>query len=503
VVGVDAPLPHAFLVRLSGEVSTKARYTRSRFIKRLRDNLRDALRAEGMAARVRTTRERIYVDAESPDAGVVAARVFGVQNVSPAVARPVTALADVVAAGAEHFGEAVRGRRFAVRARRVGDPMHIATRSRAVERDLGTALLEHAAGVDLGNPEVTAHVELMADATWFFGERLPGPGGLPLGVEGRAVTLVSGGFDSAVAAWLLLKRGVAQHYVFCNLGGASHQLGVLRVMKIIADRWSYGSAPKLHAVDFEAVSRELRERTETRYWQVILKRQMLRAAQALAPELRAEAIVTGEALGQVSSQTLTNLATISGATDLPILRPLVGFNKDEIIARAEHVGTAALSAVVDEYCAMVPRKPATAAKPDAIAAEEEKLDPRVLERAVAERAIFDLRTLDPERISIPELEVDAIPDDAAVIDLRSRAAFESWHWPDALQLDFDRALAAYASFDRDRTYVLVCEFGLKSAHLAEKMREAGMHAWNFRGGLGALLRHAEEKGLADRSLLGL
>jgi thiamine biosynthesis protein ThiI len=230
---------------------------------------------------------------------------------------------------------------------------------------------------------------------------------------------------------------------------------------------------------------------------------MLRAAQALAPELRAEAIVTGEALGQVSSQTLTNLATISGATDLPILRPLVGFNKDEIIARAEHVGTGALSAVVDEYCAMVPRKPATAAKPDAIAAEEEKLDPRVLERAVAERAVFDLRTLDPNRISIPELEVDAIPDDAGVIDLRSRAAFESWHWPDALQLDFDRALAAYASFDRDRTYVLVCEFGLKSAHVAEKMREAGMQAWNFRGGLGALLRHAEEKGLADRSLLGL
>ncbi len=494
------PLAHAFLVRLSGELGTKARFTRGRFARRLTDNLRDALESEGVEAKVRTTHERIFVEAADPAAGEIVARVFGVQTVSPAVVRPVTATADVVAAGARLFADHTRGRRFAVRCRRVGERSRIAASSRDVQVQLGTALLAESAGVDLARPEATAWIELMPDATWFFAERLPGPGGLPIGVEGRAVALVSGGFDSAVAAWQLLKRGVAQHYVFCNLGGASHQLGVLRVMKVIADSWSYGTRPKLHAVDFEAVSADLRAGGEPRYWQVLLKRLMLRAAEAVARDVRAEAIVTGEAVGQVSSQTLTNLAVISEATRMPILRPLVAFNKDEIIALADHVGTGAISATVDEYCALVPRKPATAATHEAIAHEEARIDPALLERAVAERAVFDLRVLDPEAMAVPGLEVDTIPADAVILDLRSKAAFAGWHWPGSLHLDFAHALAAYEKFDADKRYVLVCEFGLKSTHLAEKMRALGLEAWSFRGGLKPLVRHAETRGHAPPDL---
>ncbi len=500
---MPAERPHLFLVRLSGDLSTKASWTRSRFVRRLRDNLRDALESEGIAARVRLTRTRLFVDADDARAAAVLARGFGVQSVSRAERRPAPSLDAVVEAGAELFGEAVRGRRFAVRARRVGDRDRIAIRAREVERELGTALLPNAAGVDLDHPEVTAHVELMEDGAYFFAERLAGPGGLPVGVEGRALALVSGGFDSAVAAWHLLKRGVGLHYLFCNLGGRSHELGVLKVMQVVAQRWSYGSRPKLFAVDFDAVTHELRERTQTRYWQVILKRLMLRAGERVAAEIGAAALVTGEALGQVSSQTLANLAVIARATELPVLRPLVGFNKDAIIADAGRVGTAELSAAVAEYCAMVPRRPATAATREAVEREEAKLDPATLERALSDRTVFDLRALDPDKISIPELEVDAVPDGATVIDLRSRAAFGGWHWPGALQLDLDRALASYASFARDARYVLVCEFGLKSAHLAERMRRDGFDASNFHGGLRGLLAHAEQRGLASRELLGL
>jgi thiamine biosynthesis protein ThiI len=497
---VATDLPHAFLVRLSGELGTKARYTRSRFSKRLVDNLRDALAAEGIEGKVRSTRERIFVEAADPAGGEIAARIFGVQTVSPAVVRNVTSNEDIVAAGTELFSEHVRGKRFAVRARRVGERHQIAASSKEIAIQLGEALRAISAGVDLTHPEATAYVELMRDGAWFFGERLPGPGGLPIGVEGRAVALVSGGFDSAVAAWQLLKRGVAQHYVFCNLGGASHQLGVMRVMKVIADSWSYGTRPKLHAIDFEAVSADLRAGGEARYWQVILKRLMLRAAEAVAREVRAEAIVTGDAVGQVSSQTLTNLAVISDATRMPILRPLVGFNKDEIIAVADRIGTGPLSATVDEYCAMVPKKPATAATREGVERVEERLDDSLLERAIAERAVFDLRVLDPDAIAIPDLEVDAIPDGALVLDLRSRAAFQGWHWPGSLHLEFGHALTACEKFDTDNQYVLVCEFGLKSAHVAEKMRAAGLRAWNFRGGLKPLIRHAQARGHAPPDL---
>jgi thiamine biosynthesis protein ThiI len=481
------------LLRFSGEIATKARATRSRFAARLLHNLRDALATEGIAAGVRRTHDRIFVETDHPTAPDVLARLFGIQSLSVAVARPAPSLEAVVEAGSGLFRKAVQGRRFAVRARRVGDRSGIPFEAREVERRLGAALRPGAARVDLTEPEVTVRVELHPGEAHFFSDRVQGPGGLPLGVEGRAIALISGGFDSAVAAWRLLKRGVALDFLFCNLGGATHQLGALRVMKVLSERWCYGVRPRLHAIDFEAVAAQLRERTQTRYWQVLLKRLMLRAAETVAHERRAAALVTGEAVGQVSSQTLPNLAVISEAVSLPILRPLAGYNKDEIIAEAKRVGTAELSAVVHEYCAMVPRRPATSASLAVVLAEEARLSAAVLERALAERVVLDLRSLDPEALAIPELDVKEIATGATVIDLRSRAAYEGWHYPSALHLEFGRALAAYRSFSRDATYVLYCEFGLKSAHLAELMQKEGFQAHHFQGGLKPLLGYVRER----------
>jgi thiamine biosynthesis protein ThiI len=304
------------------------------------------------------------------------------------------------------------------------------------------------------------------------------------------VALVSGGFDSAVAAWHMLRRGVSLDYVFCNLGGATHRLGTLRVTKVLADRWSYGDRPRFHTIEFGPMVEELQARTRSRYWQILLKRLMLRCAERVARETRAVAIVTGESVGQVSSQTLQNLAVISQATDTPILRPLVGFNKDEIIATAGRIGTFELSKVVGEYCDMVPKSPATSASLRAILDEENALDLGLLDRCADERTRLDLRACDVEQLEIPHLETDAIPAGARVIDLRSKAQFDSWHHPDAVWLDFAHAMKAYPSFDRDQTYVLYCEFGLKSAHLAEFMRKQGFRASNFRGGTKALKRLA-------------
>ncbi len=485
------PLAQLVALRLSGEVSIKAKATRRQFVTRLVRNLKDALASEGLAPRVRRTHDRIFAELPPGDAAAGAAalsRVFGVQSLSLVERRSATTVEEVVAAGVELFRDAVRGRRFAVRAKRVGTRELIRVRSNDVARALGAALLPFAARVDLGDPEVTVHVELSEDGAYFSPERIAGCGGLPLGSGGRARALISGGFDSAVAAWLLLKRGVNLDYVFCNLGGRTHEQGVLRVAKMIAERWSYGVRPRLHAVDFDRVSQELRANTETRYWQIVLKRLMLRAAERIALSSGALAVATGEAVGQVSSQTLQNLAVISRATDLPILRPLVGFNKDEILDVARRIGTFDLSKVVGEYCAMVPSKPATAAALEAVLAQEEKLDPALLDRAVAERTIFDLRNLDAGQLGLPDLEIEHIPAGAAVVDLRSRAEFQTWHVEGALHLEFGTALQAYPNFDRSQTYVLYCEIGLKSAHLAELMRAQGLTAYHVPGGLRTLKR---------------
>lgn len=495
-----------FIVRLSGDFYTKSRGTRLQFQRRLASNVRDALTSHGIPHRLERTWSRLLLETPETNAPEVVRRVFGVQSVSEAERRPWQSLEDVVRAGVEFFGEAVQGRSFAVRASRRakdGEREAFGFNSQAVEIALGRALLDAgAARVDLGEPEVTAWVELEPGAVHLFRDKLRGYGGLPVGVEGRALALISGGFDSAVASWLMLKRGVHLDYLFCNLGGTAHRLGVLKVLQVLAEQWSYGSRPRLHEVDFQPLSAEIQAQTSPRNWQLLLKRLMLRAGESIARRSGRLALITGDAIGQVSSQTLQNLAVISQAAPaVPVLRPLLGFNKEEILAIARQIGVFELAAAVGEYCALVPRRPATRAPLDEVVAEETALDLRRLAELVAARQTHDLRRLGPEQLARADLDIDHVPSGATVLDLRSRGAWQAWHYPGALHLDLPHALASFRSFDRERPYVIVCEVGLKSAHLAEQMREAGFRAHHFGGGVRELMALAEKERRLDLSLL--
>lgn len=498
------------LLRLAGDFYTKARNTRLRFQRRLAHNIKDALDSHGIPHRLVATWSRFYLETPSTAALEVLPRVFGIQSVSLVERRPWETLDDVVRSGVKLFGERVRGHSFAIRASRRGTRVSLPFDSQDVAIALGTELLRHApnAKVNLREPEVTAHVELEPGLVHFFHDKQRGYGGLPLGVEGKALALVSGGFDSAVASWLMLKRGVRLDYLFCNLGGTAHRMGVLKVMKVIAERWSYGSRPRLFEVDFQPLIAELQATSHPRNWQIVLKRLMVRAAEQLALATRALGVVTGEAMGQVSSQTLQNLAVINQAASpsMPVLRPLVGFNKDEILALARQTGVYDLAAAVGEYCDLVPKRPATRASLSEVLRGEAAMAARApgrLAELVEARTIFELRDLDDIALGSTELETDTLPDGAAVLDLRSKAAFATWHHPDAVQLDFQHALAAWPSFSRERGYVLLCEVGLKSAHLAERMQQAGFRAWSFRGGLRKLMALAQRERDADPALAAL
>ena len=341
--------PARFIVRLAGEVANKSNRTRRRFHKQLVANLKDALTSSGTRATVRDRWSRLFVTVPRADAMAAATRVFGISSFSEVDAAVPADLDTIVRVGHESYREAVTGRRYAVAARRTG---RHSFSSRDVCVQLGAALNPYGT-VDLTSPEVTVSVEVRDDRAYLFSRRTEGPGGLPLGVQGRAVCLISGGFDSAVAAWLLLKRGVALDYVFCNLAGPAFERSVIQVTRVLADHWSYGDRPRIHIVDFGDAVRDLQSRVTPRYWQVVLKRLMYRAAEQVGSEVGADALVTGEALGQVSSQTLRNLRAIEAAVTLPVLRPLVGFDKEEIIRIAKRIGTAALSARVREYCAIL------------------------------------------------------------------------------------------------------------------------------------------------------
>mgnify|MGYP000642790522 FL=1 len=476
------------LVRLAPDVTLKSRRVRARFLKRLARNLRDAVQPRRLELRW----SRVLVELEGPAQLPTLERVFGVKSFSPVEAAVEPTLEAIVRTGEALYRDRVTGRRFAVRATCRGTPFS----SKDVEIALGAALRPYAARVDLTRPEVVVEVEARGGQAWLLGPRHPGPGGVPVGVAGRAVLLLSGGYDSAVAAWRLLKRGVALDYVFCNLGGDAYERAVVQVAKHLAEAWSYGTRPRLYVLDFGPLQDALRTHVRPAYAQVILKRLFYRAACAVARRRRALAIATGEAIGQVSSQTLANLRAIEPAADRPVLRPLLGFDKEEIIAEAERIGTATLSAHVREYCAVVPTHPVTAATIRRVDDEEAKLDPNLLRAAVRGGKRVDLRALEPVDLVAPYLFVDRVPEGALVLDLRPASQFVAWHYPGAQRVDPSELLRQPHRLDKTRTYVLVCPYGVESAYVAERLQRWGLEAYSFRGGLRGLARYARAQGMA-------
>ena len=475
-----------FLLRLAGEFSVKSRRTQKRFRQRLLRNLRDALEQAGSPFRIEDRWSRIFVHADA-DAGPTIGRVFGIGSLSPIDRRVSATVDDIVRAGAEAYAGTVQDRAFAVRARRSGTHDF---RSKDIEIALGAAL-DGLGRVDLTAPDVTVGVEVRDEDAYLFSSRLDGAGGLPLGVEGRALALVSGGFDSAVASWLMLKRGVQLDYVFCNLAGQAYERSVVQVAKVLADKWSYGTRPRLHVIDFGPVLDNLRAHSQPKYWQLVLKRLMYRAAERVAREVGADAIVTGEAMGQVSSQTLANLAAIDPAVDLVVFRPLLGFDKTEIIDRSRRIGTFEISALVKEYCAISPGNPVTHASREAAAKEESRLDLEILHAAVTARRVIDIRKLNSADLVEDYLYAEAIPEGAVVIDIRGEGEGESWQYPGALRQDVWDVAGHVGEMDADRTYVVYCDAGMQAVLLAEQMQRAGLEAFAFRGGTRALRKLTE------------
>lgn len=466
------------LFRLSGEISTKGRRARSRFQRILVKNLRDACESTGRPCAVRDEWSRLFVSVPALVPDDALQRVFGVSTYSPVAGTCSADLPEIVRAGARLYGEAVKGRRYAVRARRSG---HHGFSSQDIMTELGGALNE-GAEVDLSDPEIEVWVEVRDHRAFFFSERVRAAGGLPLGAQGRAVALLSGGFDSAVAAWMMLRRGVVLDYVFCNLGGEAYKRLVVEVAKALADRWSYGTRPTLYVLHFGPVVEELKERVRPSLHQLVLKRQMYRAAARVASGLSADAIVTGEAVGQVSSQTLRNLRALEDASSLPVLRPLVGMDKEEIIARSRTIGTYALSARVREYCALGSGRPATAARPRTVLRDDRLLEPALIATVADEAEALDLRALDVAELAGATVFTSEVPPGSVVIDTRGTAEYRAWHWPGALRRDSEELARDFSALARNRCYVLYCGQGLKSARIAERMQAAGYESYSFLGG---------------------
>lgn len=337
-----------------GEISIKGKASRNRMERTLARNIRDALKTNNIPASVSISEGRVWIccfssEDEALPVSNTLSYIMGIVSSSPVFKISFNSLDELNTAATKFFRERVKGRIFAVRVRRVG--AHNFT-SKDVEKAVGASLLQYGAKVDLENPEYVAYIEIRGNRAYLYDKVIKGPGGLPIGSEGKVLSLFSGGIDSPVATWFTLKRGCSADLVLFNIGGEKQVWSVAMVAKVLVDRWFYGYNPKMYIVDVRPLIARIALHAPENYIVILLRRAMNRIAEHLAQRIGAVALVTGESLGQVASQTLDNLYVIEDAVRMPILRPLIGMDKDEITALAKRIGTYEYSIRVEEYCSL-------------------------------------------------------------------------------------------------------------------------------------------------------
>jgi len=276
--------------------------------------------------------------------------------------------------------------------------------SGAIDREVGAAI-QAATGVrvDLDEPDATLFVEILKDRILLSRERITGPGGFPVGTSGRVLALLSGGIDSPVAAWRLMKRGCTVSLANFHAFPLQDRTMIDKARDLARVLTRYQLRTRLILVPFAPVQQTIVASCHAPLRVVLYRRFMLRIAEALAYRHGAKALVTGESLGQVASQTLDNMIVIGEATRLPVLRPLIGMDKEEITNEARRIGTFPVSTLPDQDCCQlfVPSSPATAAKLVEVQRAEEALDVAALVKAAVSAA-------EDERHSFPAVPSHAL-----------------------------------------------------------------------------------------------
>lgn len=363
-----------------GEIVLKGR-NRVLFYAQLRRNVQRLLRDLGpLELRQRGGVLAVLSRAPVEDLAERARDVLGVTLIHPATV--VEKTPEAACRAAIDLLRGREGRTFAIRARRRDKGFELtshelaALAGRAVQDELGLA-------VDLSRPELEVFLEVDKRELFAFSARIPGRGGLPVGVSGRALCLLSGGIDSPVAAYRAMKRGLRCDFVHFSGRPFTGPESIYKAYAQAAQLNRFQGGTRLFVVPFGNLQRSLATAGAARLQVIAQRRLMMRVASALAAREGAEALVTGDALGQVSSQTLHNLAVVEDAAALPLLRPLIGWDKSEIVREAQDIGTYAIANLPADDCCQLFASPLaeTRAAPERLAQLEARLD---LERDVAD-----------------------------------------------------------------------------------------------------------------------
>jgi thiamine biosynthesis protein ThiI len=449
------------------EIGIKKRGTRNKMENILISNLLAAAKFYGCGkVEVKKHQGRIFLYGNVDCLSKSSVKVFGVRSVSIAEELSFNNLSDIAKNAKEIWHDKVTGKKFAVNVRRVGEHNFS---SYDVAKLVGEALLKNDNKVDLDNPEITLYIEIRDNKVYFYDNVIEGFGGLPLGSEGTAISLISGGIDSPVSSWMIMKRGVALDFLYCNLGSEITKSAVLNVIYKLME-WSHGYTPKIFVADCSLLTKTIMTQIDKKIWPLAFKRALYKIAEGISKKIGYEAIITGESLGQVSTQTLSAIKVLNYGITLPILRPLIGFDKDEITKMARKIGTYEYSEKVPEYCSIFSFHPKTKISYSEILEIDKKLDNEI------QNIINSIEKVDPntdKSLNINELIINSIPEDSIIINLTNNKT----NCSNSIYLNPKNVMEFIFKTGVDKNYVFCTNKDKFNIDLVYSLRKIGIKAF--------------------------
>ena len=476
-----------FILRLFPEISIKSKSVRNRLIKLLQHNIINATKHHGIETHIHSQWDKLIVtvadnlaDTELKNKVVAQLKLIpGIHSFMQVEEFEFISFEDVYQKVKAVYEHKLENNTFAVRVRRRGKHEF---NSQQAERQIGGMLKQGTQnkGVSLSNPNVLINLEIDSNKVFLITDKYQGLGGFPVSSQGEVLSLISGGYDSGVAAYRAIRRGMKVHYLFFNMGGNVHELGVKQVSYFLWDKFASSHRVKFITIPFERIVGEILEKTHHGVRGVILKRMMVRVASAMAKKMDIEAIVTGEAVGQVSSQTLINLSHIDRASQSLVLRPLIMSDKQDIIDEASAIGTSLFAENMPEFCGVISDHPNVCPKASFVEEQEALMSQDLVEDAVLHSKLMDIKDIphDTKRLEQDIETVSTLNHNDIVLDVR--APDEVLNQPltieaTVINMPFYKVISNFASLDNTKVYAFYCAQGVMSGMLARQLKELGYH----------------------------
>lgn len=473
-----------FIIRLFPEISIKSKPVRNRLIRQVRQNLVNVCKHHGISVNAYAQWDKvvaIFDETITKDRAITElSRIPGIHSFMEVNEYPFTTLDSLFDEIKDVVGPSIENKTFAVRVKRKGQHEF---NSQMAERVIGGKFKASFPnkGVCLDNPEVLIHIEIENQTAYLSGEKHLGIGGYPVGSQGEVFSLISGGFDSGVSTYDVLHRGCRVNYLFFNMGGTAHEIGVKQESYFLWDRFASSHSVRFVTIPFEPIVGQILERTHHGVRGVILKRMMMRVGSLVAKKFDAEALVTGESLGQVSSQTLRNLTHIDNVCDVLLLRPLVTADKQDIIDKSREIGTIGFAESMPEYCGVISDHPNVCPSASFVEEEEAKMDSDLVQKAFESMKVVDINDI-PKDTTKLKTEVETVSEllsNEVVLDVRAPDDVEkaplTVEGHEVITMPFYKTASDFHTLDQIKTYALYCDQGVMSLMQAKQLKEKGYH----------------------------